>query len=84
MPLNRIKELALLILSKATDIDDKLNVAGLSTPSFHPQASKSLLQDEIAESRQTVLETTEELHALMLGPVGLLTSHSVCTLPKRL
>ena len=83
MPTNRIKELALLILSKTTDIDDELNMRCLPTPSFNPEASVSLLQDAISDSRQAVLETTAELHALLLGPVGLLTSHSVCTPLKR-
>ncbi|KAL8729373.1 MAG: hypothetical protein Q9166_004766 [cf. Caloplaca sp. 2 TL-2023] len=77
MPLSRIVELALLIVSKTTDVDLKLNAANLPTPSFGPDGlNDSLLRDEIAESRQSIIEATEELHALMLGPVGLLTSQS--------
>ena len=77
MPLNRIRELALIIADKTADIEDKLQSAGLSMPSFEPHDSSSLLQENVAESRTSLLEATEELHALMLGPVGLLTSHSV-------
>ncbi|KAL8737029.1 MAG: hypothetical protein Q9181_002093 [Wetmoreana brouardii] len=77
MPLSRIVELALLIVSKTKDVDLKLNAANLATPSFGTEGlNDSLLRDEIAESRQSIIEATEELHALMLGPVGLLTSHS--------
>ena len=75
---NRIKELALMILNKTTDIDEKLNLRDLPTPSFKPEASKSLTHDDISESRQAVLEATDELHALMLGPIGLLNFQSVC------
>ena len=79
MPLSRIVELALLIVSKTTEFDLKLNDADLPTPSFGPEGlNDTLLYSGIAESRQSILEATEELHALMLGPVGQLTSHSVC------
>ena len=77
MPLSRIRELASIILDRTVDIDGKLEAAGLSTPSFDPQSTASLLYDGLAESRALLLEATEELHALMLGPIGLLTSHSV-------
>ena len=80
MPLTQIRELALIIADKAADIDAKLESAGSPTPSFNPQSSSSLLRDDITESRRSLLVATEELHALMLGPVGLLTSHSVRTL----
>ena len=80
MPLTQIRKLALIIADKAADIDSKLESAGSPTPSFNPQSSSSLLRDDITESRRSLLVATEELHALMLGPVGLLTSHSVRTL----
>ncbi|KAL8919605.1 MAG: hypothetical protein Q9172_004908 [Xanthocarpia lactea] len=77
MPLSRIVELALLIVSKTTEVDLKLNDADLPTPSFGPEGlNDTLLYRGIAESRQSIIEATEELHALMLGPVGHLTSHS--------
>ncbi len=75
MPLTRMRELALIIVDKTADIDSKLESAGLPEPSFHPQ-SPSMLQENMAESRRSLLEATEELHALMLGPVELVTSHS--------
>ena len=80
MPLTRIRELAMITIDKTEDIDAKLESAGTPTPSFDPEYSSSCLQDNIAESRRSLLEATDELHALMLGPVGLLTSHSVRTL----
>lgn len=84
MPLTQIRKLALIIADKTADIDAKLESAGFPTPSFDPQSSSSLLQDSVAESRRSLLEATEELHALMLGPVGLLTCHSVRTLEERI
>ena len=83
MSLTQIRRLALIIAEKTADIDVKLESAGSPTPSFDPQSSSPLLQDNIADSRRSLLEATEELHALMLGPVGLLTSHSVRTLEER-
>ncbi len=80
MSLSRIRELASIISDKTADIDMKVESAGLCTPSFKPTSSTSLIDDILGESRQSLLEATEELHALMLGPVGLLTSHSVRTL----
>ena len=77
MPLTRIRQLASIIVDRTVDIDGKLEATGLPTPSFDPESSSSLLFDELAESRALLLEATEELHALMLGPIGLLTSHSV-------
>ena len=84
MPPTQIRRLALIIAEKTADIDAKLESAGSPTLSFDPQSSSSLLRDDVAESRRSLLEATEELHALMLGPVGLLTSHSVRTLHERL
>ncbi len=83
MPLSRIGELVLVIADKTADIDSKHKSTGLPTLSFSPQSSSSLQQDNVAESRRSLLEATEELHALMLGPVGLLTSHSVCRLEEK-
>ena len=83
MSLTRIRELASIIAEKTADIDLKVESAGLSTPSFKPESSASLQLDTLVESRRSLLEATEELHALMLGPVGLLTSHSVRTLRKQ-
>lgn len=36
-----------------------------------------LAHPEIAQLRQQILDATDELHALMLGPVGLLTTPAV-------
>ncbi|KAG8526452.1 uncharacterized protein KY384_000045 [Bacidia gigantensis] len=78
MSVNRIVQLGSLIAIKASDIDSKLTAAGVATPSFKAQTSVSNFAslEEIAESRVAILEATDELHSLLLGPVGQLTSHS--------
>jgi len=42
---------------------------------FHPR---------VAAFRQAILEATDELHALMLGPVGILTPSVGATSPFKL
>ena len=77
---SRIAELASLIANSTADIDTHLAAEGLPTPSFDADQPTHLLNDsKIATSRRNIIEATDELHALMLGPVGLLTSPSVRT-----
>jgi hypothetical protein len=67
-------ELSLLIATNTANIDMHLASKGLPTPSFDASQPDHLLNDdELAESRRAVLEATDELHALMLGPIGILT-----------
>lgn len=82
MSASRIAELSALIATHTAQIDHHLASNGLSSPSFEPTQPSDLLSDKaIAQSRQSVLEATDELHALMLGPTGILTSTTVCRSP---
>ena len=57
------------------EFDAHSKAEGLPSPSFHPNnPSDSLLHPNVAATRQKILDATDELHALMLGPVGILTS----------
>ncbi len=78
MDMSRIKRLASLIEANTTRIEAYLTAEGLSSPSFDADYNGSSWTDEtISESRQVILDATDELHALMLGPVGILTTPSV-------
>ncbi|KAL2059185.1 hypothetical protein ABVK25_000477 [Lepraria finkii] len=75
MAASRMAELALLIATNTANIDTHLASKGLPTPSFDANQPAHLLNDtELAAARRAVLEATDELHALMLGPIGILTS----------
>ena len=78
VPKSRIKELAASILSDTTAIDDHLQTAKLGSPSFDINAPEKLdLPAELATAKDRVLEATDELHDLMLGPVDFLTGFNV-------
>ena len=84
MARSRIAELASLIANRTADIDNHLAAKGLPTPSFDADQPTHLLNDsKLATSRRNIIEATDELHALMLGPVGILTSPSVRTVKPR-
>ena len=75
---SRIAELASLIANSTADIDSHLAAEGRPTPSFDADQPADLLNDsKFATSRRNIIEATDELHALMIGPVGILTSPSV-------
>ena len=77
---SRIAELASLIAESTADIDRHLADEGHPTPSFDADQPSDLLNDsKLATSRRNIIEATDELHALMIGPVGILTSPSVRT-----
>lgn len=79
MAKNRMVELAAVITSHTKVIDEHLMIHGLPHPSFDADCPPYLLDDEcIAASRLAVLEATDELHALALGPTAILTNNSVC------
>ena len=66
----RIAELAALIQSNTTALDKYLKEQNIQSLSFEIDAPESLsLPAKIAESREAVLDATDELHALVLGPV---------------
>ncbi|KAL8722853.1 MAG: hypothetical protein Q9225_000740 [Loekoesia sp. 1 TL-2023] len=72
---SRIGELAATIASKTAEIEGTLTAEDLQSPSFDPDSPPELLfHPKIAPLRQQLLEATDELHTLMLGPVGVLTS----------
>lgn len=69
----RISELSSIILSNTSKYDNYLSTQGLPTPSFDPGAPPFLpLPSEMAEAKQLILEATDELHALIAGPLGTL------------
>ena len=67
--LNRIRELAEAILSGVNAIDDYNEAKGLPSQTFEPTAPFEYdYPAEIESSKQTVLEASDELHALLAGP----------------
>lgn len=78
MIVTRIAHLASIIQANTAKIDDSLASRGLPTPSFDPDSPPGLLfEASVAAARQAILEATDELHALMLGPIGILTTPAV-------
>ena len=67
---NRIVELTQKIQYSTVIIDDHFTTNGLPTPSFDVETPLEIdLPSAVKEHRQAVLEATEELHMLMLGPM---------------
>lgn len=78
MDSSRITQVASIIGDNITKINQYLSSQGLPTPSFEPDVRPSFLKEKpIAAACQAVLEATDELHALILGPIGILTSVKV-------
>ena len=70
---SRISELASVIAGKTAEVDEYLSSKNITTPSFDPEFPyQSLLHPDIIATRQAILEATNELHALMLGPLDVL------------
>lgn len=79
----RTAELASIISANTAKIDAHLASHGIEPLSFEERGAGDVLSDpELGAARQAVLEATDELHALMLGPAGILTSPSVSTRVK--
>jgi len=75
---NRISELAEQIHSNTEKVDTYLIAEGLKTPSFDIDAPVKLqLPTEIEQARQAILDSTDELHRLILGPKQYLTGFGV-------
>lgn len=68
---SRISELALLIRQHTCKIDEFLSSRGLLTPSFGLDTAL-LLPDALLESQNAILQATDELNALVQGPVPFL------------
>lgn len=78
MSTTRIGELTSIIAANTAKVDEYLASQGLPTPSFNADAPPKLVfQGPVATYRQAILDATDELHALMLGPIGILTSPAV-------
>lgn len=67
----RILELASVISTSVSSINEYLGLNGLPTPSFDPDAPR-ILPNEIDAARNAVLDATAELHDLLLEPADLL------------
>ncbi|KAI4252736.1 MAG: hypothetical protein LQ352_004114 [Teloschistes flavicans] len=70
MATSRITELAAIIDTNTKQVDHYLASKGLPSPSFDPDSPPgTLLDNHITTSRQAILSATDELHALMQGPM---------------
>lgn len=68
---SRILTLANIISSNTSLINSHLSAQNLPTPSFDPEVPADLLSGhgaEFEEARQNVVEATDELRTLLLGP----------------
>ena len=78
MASSRIGELATIIATNTRQLDVYLAKEGLPSPSFDPDSPTGLLlNSEAIAYRQAILDATDELHALMQGPVEILTRQPV-------
>ena len=80
MPPSRIAELASIISSNTSQVDDYISTHGLPPLSFEPNDSlkPDRLPDGILAAQNAIVEATDELNALMIGPEGILKQHLVC------
>ncbi|KAF4632321.1 hypothetical protein G7Y89_g5805 [Cudoniella acicularis] len=75
MPPTRIVQLATTILEHTQKVDSYLAVENIPTPSFEISCPPRLaLPASIQESQHAVVEASDELMALMLGPAASLTA----------
>ena len=80
MPPSRTSELVSIIASNTVTIEEYLKKRGLPDLSFDVRPDSHVQQiKEIAVQRQAILDATDELQALMLGPKGILMSQPVST-----
>lgn len=85
MATSRIAELASLISRNTAEVENRLLADGLPCPTFDADQPPTLVHNpKIAAARQAILEATDELHALMLGPISLLTLSQVRQLFRQL
>lgn len=85
MATSRIAELASLISRNTAEVENHLLADGLPCPTFDADQPPTLVHNpKIAAARQAILEATDELHALMLGPISIVTLPQVRQLcPRR-
>lgn len=80
MATSRIGELAAIIATHTKQIDAHLADTGLPGLSFDPDSpARVLLDNRVIASRQAILDATDELHALMQGPIDILIRQPVST-----
>jgi hypothetical protein len=79
MPSNtRISKLAELIQGNIEKVDNYLNAEGIKSPSFDIDTPANLkLSPEIEQAKEAILDATDELQRLLLGPQQCLTQSSV-------
>ena len=76
--LSRISELASIIAANTAIYDKYISSQGLPSPSFDINTPFRLnLSDEASLARDTVLEASTELQALLHGPLGYLHNQTV-------
>ena len=79
MSSSRIVSLSQTIAYHTAIIDEHYTTNGLPTPTFDVEMPLEVdLPSSIKRHRQAVLEATEELHSLMLGPLQLVNRLRVC------
>ena len=80
MPPSRIVELASIISTRTNLVDEYLSAQSLPPLSFEPieDSQQYTLPDSIQAAQKEILEATDELHAHMLGPMGILNQQLVC------
>ena len=82
-PTSRMAQLASVIQTHTTIVDEHIALQKLPSPSFHVNAPPQLqLPEAISSSRDAVIEAMDELQALMLGPLDFLFNQivqNVCT-----
>jgi hypothetical protein len=68
--LSRLTELAQMIAKETETLDKYLKESGCSTPSFDINAPMDfpILPDDIKKTRQTIIDCTQELRDLVVGP----------------
>lgn len=79
MASNRITELANSIQTNTSELDQYFSSHGIPTPSFDIETPLEIdLPDDIEACRVAILEATDELHSLIMGPVQMINELKVC------
>lgn len=70
---SRISELGSILASATKEFDFVTVIESLPSPSFDADyPAQALFHPKVLALRQAILDATDELHALMLGPAGIL------------
>lgn len=86
-PETRITELASRIAANTTKLNDYLVASNLPTPSFDVDGPKDTLvpkkETDVEAARVAIIDDTQELRRLVLGPREYLMSYSVSPVPQK-